>query len=90
MSMAIVGQRAAQTPQPLQEAVMVRALRFLNAGGEREQVGGQLQLLAQQRVEIKITHCRIAGFLGCFWSEMRKISPVNSYPPCSGAYFIVH
>ena len=61
MSMAIVGQRAAHTPQPLHEAVMVRALRFLNAGGEREQVG--VQLLAEQRVEIKITHCRIAGFL---------------------------
>ena len=30
MSMAMVGQRAAQTPHPLQDAVKVRALRGLN------------------------------------------------------------
>ncbi len=32
-----------------------------NPGGEREQVG--VQLLAEQRVEIKITRCKIAGLL---------------------------
>lgn len=45
---------------------------------------------AAQRVEIKITHCRtVRASYDAFWLEMRKISPVDSSPPCSGAHLMV-